>query len=552
MSILNKIFGKYFTLLSIGIVIVLIMSLFTASVTAATPTGPFNLVYTADENGIITGAWSQTVELGGSGTAVEVFAYYGYHFVDWSDGSVDNPRIDTDVSGDISVVANFAINTYTLYYYASNGGTLTGTASQTVTHDDDGTSVWAVPDLGYLFVEWSDGETANPRTDNDVTADVEVSAIFAIETFSLDYAADSTGIIEGERWQTVEYGTDGTSVTAIPNTGYHFTNWSDDSTENPRTDYYVTADVEVTAFFDIDNLTLKYTAGANGSLTGNTSQTVGYDADGTEVNAIADEGYQFVNWSDGSTENPRTDYYVTANIDVTANFAFLYTVTFDSQGGSEVPDQLVVAGGKVDYPVAPATTGLYFAGWYKEAACENIWHTYVDLISGNATLYAKWNETAPKVAVLCADSTGTDIKAKLDSTGLFSQVDIISSLHEEIPTLFVLKQYNAVIIYSNAYDIINPTELGDVLADYVDAGGGVVLAAFTFVDANGTIGIDGRISTEKYLIFTHEIFKSGDHLTLVADVVSDPILNGVNSFDGGSESYHCKVSTTSDANPIAH
>jgi uncharacterized repeat protein (TIGR02543 family) len=67
--------------------------------------------------------------------------------------------------------------------------------------------------------------------------------------------------------------------------------------------------------------TLNYAAGAGGSLTGNTSQTVNYGEDGTAVTAVPNTGYHFVNWSDGSTANPRTDTHVTANVNVTATFA---------------------------------------------------------------------------------------------------------------------------------------------------------------------------------------------------------------------------------------
>jgi hypothetical protein len=67
--------------------------------------------------------------------------------------------------------------------------------------------------------------------------------------------------------------------------------------------------------------TLTYSAGANGSLSGTTSQTVSYGANGTPVTAIPATDYHFVQWSDGSTTNPRTDTNVTANLAVTATFA---------------------------------------------------------------------------------------------------------------------------------------------------------------------------------------------------------------------------------------
>jgi uncharacterized repeat protein (TIGR02543 family) len=379
-----------------------------------------------------------------------------------------------------------------------------------------------------------------------------VTAMTPTGPFTLDYEAGENGYLDGETYQTVEYGGNGTAVEAIPYTGYHFTDWSDGSIDNPRTDTNVTDDLYVTANFTIDTFSLNYYAGTGGSLSGEVSQTVEYETDGTAVTAVADPGYIFIDWSDGSTDNPRTDIFVTEDIDVMANFAFLYTVSFDSQGGSTVPDQMVPAGGKVDYPVAPTKTGLYFAGWYKEASCDNIWHSNIDLISANATLYAKWNDTAPKTAVLCTDSMGEDIKAKLDSTGLFSQVDVISSLDEETPTLSELKQYNSVLVFENSNYIKNPVDFGNILADYVDYGGGVVLAAFTFVNADQSIGITGRISTEDYLIFTHEAYLSSSHLTLIADSASDPILNGVNYFDGGTNSFHCNVSLSSGADLIAH
>ncbi len=67
--------------------------------------------------------------------------------------------------------------------------------------------------------------------------------------------------------------------------------------------------------------TLTYAAGTNGSITGTTPQTVNNGASGTAVTAVANGGFHFVNWSDESTANPRTDANVTADISVTANFA---------------------------------------------------------------------------------------------------------------------------------------------------------------------------------------------------------------------------------------
>ena len=45
-----------------------------------------------------------------------------WNFVDWSDASTDNPRTDTNVTADISVTANFELDTVTLTYTAGTGG----------------------------------------------------------------------------------------------------------------------------------------------------------------------------------------------------------------------------------------------------------------------------------------------------------------------------------------------------------------------------------------------------------------------------------------------
>jgi hypothetical protein len=118
----------------------------------------------------------------------------------------------------------------------------------------------------------------------------------------------------------VNHGGDGTAVEATPDEGYHFTQWSDGCTDNPRTETNVTSDTSVTANFEINTYTLTYTAGDHGSISGTTTQNVNHGGDGTAVEATPDEGYEFTQWSDSCTDNPRTDTSVTNNINVTANF----------------------------------------------------------------------------------------------------------------------------------------------------------------------------------------------------------------------------------------
>ena len=52
-----------------------------------------------------------------------------------------------------------------------------------------------------------------------MTANVNATATFALDTFTLTYTAGAGGSIVGTNPQTVDYGADGTLVTATPNAG---------------------------------------------------------------------------------------------------------------------------------------------------------------------------------------------------------------------------------------------------------------------------------------------------------------------------------------------
>ena len=339
------------------------------AVTATFALNTYALEYTAGTGGSLSGDTSQMVDYGEDGTPVTAAPDTGHHFVNWSDGDTDNPRTDTAVTADVAVTATFALNTYTLDYAAGMGGSLSGDTSQTVDYGEDGTPVTAVPDMGYLFVAWSDGSTGNPRIDTNITADVVVTATFALNTYTLDYAAGMGGSLSGDTSQTVNYGKAGTPVTAVPDTGYHFVAWSDGSTDNPRIDAVVTAGVTVTATFAINTYTLDYAAGIGGSLSGDTSQTVNYGEDGTPVTATPDTGYHFVAWSDGSTGNPRIDTDVTADVTVTATFTldeYTLDVNIDPKESGSVeidPEQATYHYGEVVTLTAQPGTGWAFVGW---------------------------------------------------------------------------------------------------------------------------------------------------------------------------------------------
>ena len=68
-----------------------------------------------------------------------------------------------------------------------------------------------------------------------------------------------------------------------------------------------------------------------------------------------------------------------------------FTITFDTQGGSEIAPITIRSGESLTLPKAPTKDGYVFDGWYLDSNCiEEYEDSYV--VSKNITLYAKWRE----------------------------------------------------------------------------------------------------------------------------------------------------------------
>ena len=71
-----------------------------------------------------------------------------------------------------------------------------------------------------------------------------------------------------------------------------------------------------------------------------------------------------------------------------------FTVSFDSQGGSAVASQEVEKGKFATRPEDPTKSNYEFAGWFKEAGCENSFEFDTEAIVANTTVYANWLDTS--------------------------------------------------------------------------------------------------------------------------------------------------------------
>jgi hypothetical protein len=154
-------------------------------------------------------------------------------------------------------------------YLASHGGSISGRESQTVNEGENAEIVTAVADAGYIFAYWSDGNTNAARQDKDITDTINVTAIFERLVFTVQYSAGTGGNISGQASQTVEYGGNAISVTAVADAGCEFIEWSDGNTNAERQDKDITGTINVTAIFERLTKTFNY---IYNNATGNNAQ----------------------------------------------------------------------------------------------------------------------------------------------------------------------------------------------------------------------------------------------------------------------------------------
>ena len=149
---------------------------------------------------------------------------------------------------------------------------------------------------------------------------------------------------------------------AVANKGYHFVQWNDGNTDNPRTVAVIQDTTFVAEFAPGSEYTITATCNSQqGTVSGS-----GVYAEGTPVTltATAYEHYNFTQWTDGNTDNPRK-ITVERDATYTAEFAIdqhFITATCDPQQGS------ITGTGTYDYGTwatltATANKGYEFLQW---------------------------------------------------------------------------------------------------------------------------------------------------------------------------------------------
>jgi hypothetical protein len=204
-----------------------------------------------------------------------------------------------------------------------NFGVVTG--SGTYNHGEEATLV-ATPNEGYKFVNWTENDTiVSEEAEYTFIVDGNrnlVANFVTLHEVTVSVNDESFGTVAGAG--VYGYGEEVT-LTAIPNEGYKFVNWTENDTivsEEAEYTFVVKGDRNFVANFEL--LTYEVTVSVNeenfGTVTGSGTYNHGEEV---TLTATPNEGYKFVNWTENDTVvsgEAEYTFVVKGNRNLVANF----------------------------------------------------------------------------------------------------------------------------------------------------------------------------------------------------------------------------------------
>ena len=332
--------------------------------------------------------------LGGSSDAIQIIVKNGSDFTAPASDGMTRPDGDTDnyfmwldgngnsyepggsVPADVTeLTAQWTAPTYAVTLN-TNGGTINSGNVTGYTYGV-GATLPAADDMtytGHTFKGWYDNEnlTGSPVTaiGGAETGNKEYWAKWEINQYTITFDTNGGSEIAPI---TQDYGTEITAPDNPTRKGYTFKGWDK---EIPKT--MPAENMTVKAQWEINQYTITFDTNGGSEIAPITQDY------GTEITAPDNptrKGYTFKGWD---KEIPET--MPAENITVKARWEInQYTITFDTNGGSEIAPITQNYGTEITAPDNPTRKGYTFKGWDKEIP--------KTMPAENITITARWKDT---------------------------------------------------------------------------------------------------------------------------------------------------------------
>ncbi|WP_407426277.1 InlB B-repeat-containing protein [Treponema sp.] len=383
----------------------------------------------------------------GSSQSLNANSYYryGYNFAGWntsSDGSgtsySDGQAIS--ITENTTLYAQWEAQTFTVSFN-SNGGSGT-VSSQTFTYSSSLSSSLNANTFtreGYTFTGWntsSDGSGTSYSDTQAITAsswlssNITLYAQWSINTFTVTFNSNGGSSVDT---QTIAWGS--TAVLYVPvKAGNDFVNWYTDSALTSEFSFTTQVKQNYTLYAKWNIQTLAVTFSGNGSTSGSVSDlnmTYGETAS-FPSNSYSKTGYNFLGWSTSSSATS-ADYsdgytisisnWMSGTLNLYAVWeAKVYTVTFNTDGGSTVASQSVNYDSCAEQPEDPVKTGHVFKGWYSDSSLTTVF-SFSTVITEDITVYAKWEV---ETYIVTFDGNGSTSGSMGTQTFIFGESQTLS------------------------------------------------------------------------------------------------------------------------------
>jgi hypothetical protein len=267
------------------------------------------------------------------------------------------------------------------------------------------TAVTATPAAGYSFVNWTEGAnvvSTSPSYSFTMNGNRTLVANFAVvPPGKFAVLTSSNPALGGTTTGSGSFNAGSTViVTATPNTGFGFVNWTENgnivSTSSNYQFILVANRILVANFKAIVGSQFAVVLSSNPLLGGTTTGSGVYNA-GTSVTVVAtpNAGYAFVNWTNNGVVASTSATYVfplNANTTLVANFIQQYTVALSSNpaaGGTTTGAGNYNAGANATVVATPAA-GYTFVNWTNNGVVASTTASYTFPVNANTTLVANF------------------------------------------------------------------------------------------------------------------------------------------------------------------
>lgn len=231
--------------------------------------------------------------------------------------------------------------------------------------------IFATPTQNYTFLRWSDGNTLNPRN-LIMDRDYQLQPVFVYDQH-YRLTANVSPTYRGQVSGRGMYRPGETAhLVAEPSAGWEFDHWEDQpDNHNPERDVVMNSDVSLTAVFVAIRNSYELYWNVNvygfGDIQSEGDVDCGSFDRGDEVVLTAvphDENYEFVRWSDGNTQNPRT-LVANRDYDIIAEFRHkteTKRISVDTYYGETTGSGTYHLGELVEISVTP-NEGFHLVHW---------------------------------------------------------------------------------------------------------------------------------------------------------------------------------------------